>query len=110
MKREAEMDRQKRIQNTRKMIEDWTNELKNTENAENIQPLMNSLSANLRQLEEEKANIDGELNDLRRERENLLKERKGKGAKVYFCHSYNLFAKLWILASTKHFCLNVFNI
>ncbi|XP_032068719.1 structural maintenance of chromosomes protein 5 isoform X1 [Thamnophis elegans] len=77
MKREAEMDRQKRIQNTRKMIEDWTNELKNTDNAENIQPLMNSLNANLRQLEEEKANIDGELNDLRRERENLLKERKG---------------------------------
>ncbi|KAK9408195.1 structural maintenance of chromosomes protein 5 [Crotalus adamanteus] len=77
MKREAEMDRQKRIQNTRKMIEDWTNELRNTENAENIQPLMNSLNANLRQLEEEKANIDGELNDLRRERENLLKERKG---------------------------------
>lgn len=87
MKREAETDRQKRIQNTHKMIEDWTNELKNTENAENIQPLMNSLNANLRQLEEEKANIDGELNDLRRERENLLKERKGKGAKVYFCHS-----------------------
>ncbi|XP_070794736.1 structural maintenance of chromosomes protein 5 isoform X2 [Pituophis catenifer annectens] len=77
MKQEAETDRQKRIQNTRKMIEDWTNELKNTENAENIQPLMNSLNANLRQLEEEKANIDGELNDLRRERENLLKERKG---------------------------------
>ncbi|KAL7975754.1 hypothetical protein Chor_001244 [Crotalus horridus] len=77
MKREAEMDRQKRIQNTRKMIEDWTNELRNTENAENIQPLMNSLNDNLRQLEEEKANIDGELNDLRRERENLLKERKG---------------------------------
>lgn len=84
MKREAEMDRQKRIQNTRKMIEDWTNELRNTENAENIQPLMNSLNANLRQLEEEKANIDGELNDLHRERENLLKERQGKGAKVYF--------------------------
>ncbi|XP_070598754.1 structural maintenance of chromosomes protein 5 isoform X2 [Erythrolamprus reginae] len=77
MKQEAEMDRQKRIQNTRNMIEDWTNELKNTEDAENIQPLMNSLNANLRQLEEEKANIDGELNDLRRERENLLKERKG---------------------------------
>ncbi|XP_058021578.1 structural maintenance of chromosomes protein 5 isoform X1 [Ahaetulla prasina] len=77
MKREAEMDRQKRIQNTRMLIEDWTNELKNTENAENIQPLMNSLNANLRQLEEEKENIDGELNDLRREKENLLKERKG---------------------------------
>uniref|UniRef100_A0A8C5RV53 Structural maintenance of chromosomes protein 5 n=1 Tax=Laticauda laticaudata TaxID=8630 RepID=A0A8C5RV53_LATLA len=78
MKREAEMDRQKRIQNTRKMIEDWTSELENTENAENIQPLMNSLNANLRQLEEEKANIDGELNDLRKERENLLKERKDR--------------------------------
>uniref|UniRef100_A0A8C6YGC4 Structural maintenance of chromosomes protein 5 n=1 Tax=Naja naja TaxID=35670 RepID=A0A8C6YGC4_NAJNA len=76
MKREAEMDRQKRIQNTRNMIEDWTSELEMSENAENIQPLMNSLNANLRQLEEEKANIDGELSDLRKERENLLKGRK----------------------------------
>uniref|UniRef100_A0A8C6YCP2 Structural maintenance of chromosomes protein 5 n=1 Tax=Naja naja TaxID=35670 RepID=A0A8C6YCP2_NAJNA len=78
MKREAEMDRQKRIQNTRNMIEDWTSELEMSENAENIQPLMNSLNANLRQLEEEKANIDGELSDLRKERENLLKGRKDR--------------------------------
>ncbi|XP_063151213.1 structural maintenance of chromosomes protein 5 isoform X2 [Candoia aspera] len=77
MKREAEMDRQKRIHNTHKMIEDWTNELKNTDNVEDIQPLINALNADLRQLEEEKANIDGELNDQLREKENLLKERKG---------------------------------
>ncbi|XP_007441975.1 structural maintenance of chromosomes protein 5 isoform X1 [Python bivittatus] len=82
MKREAEMDRQKRIHNTRKMIEDWTNELKNTENVENIQPLMDSVIADLRQLEEKKANIDGELNDLQRERENLLKERKGTADRI----------------------------
>uniref|UniRef100_A0A6J0U4Y2 Structural maintenance of chromosomes protein 5 n=1 Tax=Pogona vitticeps TaxID=103695 RepID=A0A6J0U4Y2_9SAUR len=77
MKREAETDRQKRIQNTHKLIEDLTNELKNADSSETIQPLIDSVNANLRQLEEERASIDVELNDLLRERENLLKDKKG---------------------------------
>ncbi|XP_061484198.1 structural maintenance of chromosomes protein 5 isoform X2 [Rhineura floridana] len=77
MKKDEEMDRQKRVHNTRKMIEDWKNELRNTDSSENIQPQIDSVNAELRHLEEERANIDGELNGLRREKENLLKDEKG---------------------------------
>ncbi|XP_033019770.1 structural maintenance of chromosomes protein 5 isoform X1 [Lacerta agilis] len=77
MKEEVEMDRQKRIQNTRKMIEDWNNELRNTDNSENIQPQMDSINAELKHLQEEKVNIDGELNQLTGEKENLLKDKDG---------------------------------
>ncbi|XP_066470209.1 structural maintenance of chromosomes protein 5 [Tiliqua scincoides] len=76
-KKEEEIDRQKRIQNARKMIEDWTNELKNTENCEDIQPQMDSVNAELRRLGEEKANIDGEISVLCREKENLQRDKKG---------------------------------
>ncbi|KAJ6669575.1 hypothetical protein lerEdw1_000124 [Lerista edwardsae] len=76
-KKEEEIDRQKRIQNARKMIEDWNNELKNTDDCENIQPQMDHVNAELRRLGEEKANIDGEISALCREKENLQRERKG---------------------------------
>lgn len=77
-KKEEEIDRQKRIQNARKMIEDWNNELKNTDHCENIQPQMDSVNAELRRLGEEKANIDGEISVFSREKENLQREKKGK--------------------------------
>lgn len=76
-KKEEEIDRQMRIQNARKMIEDWTKELKNMENVENIQPQMDSVNAELRHLGEEKANIDGEISVLAREKENLQRDKKG---------------------------------
>ncbi|XP_034629986.1 structural maintenance of chromosomes protein 5 isoform X1 [Trachemys scripta elegans] len=76
MKSDEEMDRQKRIHNARKMIEDWQNELNSTGNSENLQPQIDSINNELRQLQEEKANIDGEMSDLRRERENLEREKK----------------------------------
>uniref|UniRef100_A0A8C3S8H4 Structural maintenance of chromosomes protein 5 n=1 Tax=Chelydra serpentina TaxID=8475 RepID=A0A8C3S8H4_CHESE len=76
MKTDEEMDRRKRIHNTRKMIEDWQNELNSTGNSENLQPQIDSINNELRQLQEEKANIDGEMSDLRRERENLEREKK----------------------------------
>ncbi|XP_074850880.1 structural maintenance of chromosomes protein 5 isoform X4 [Carettochelys insculpta] len=76
IKRDEEMDRQKRIHITRKMIEDWQNELNSTENSENLQPQIDYINNELRQLQEEKANIDGEMSDLRRERLNLEREKK----------------------------------
>uniref|UniRef100_A0A674IF41 Structural maintenance of chromosomes protein 5 n=1 Tax=Terrapene triunguis TaxID=2587831 RepID=A0A674IF41_9SAUR len=76
MKSDEEMDRQKRIHNSHKMIEDWQNELNSTGNSENLQPQIDSINNELRQLQEEKANIDGEMSDLRRERENLEREKK----------------------------------
>ncbi|XP_077200942.1 structural maintenance of chromosomes protein 5 [Paroedura picta] len=76
MKREEEMDRQKRIDNTRKMIEDLNNELRNTDNSDNIQPQMDSVNAELGHLVEEMAHIVGERTGARNEMENILREQK----------------------------------
>lgn len=78
MKREEEMDRRKRIQNTRKMIEDWANELKNTDNSETIQPQIDAINAKLKQLGEDKANIDDEVNSLQQHKESLNRDKRGK--------------------------------
>ncbi|XP_042307545.1 structural maintenance of chromosomes protein 5 isoform X2 [Sceloporus undulatus] len=81
-KREAEMDRQKRIQNTRKMIDDWNNELKNIDSTENIQPQMDSVTSALKKLQEERANVDGRINDNHRQKENLLQEKRGVADRI----------------------------
>ncbi|XP_060093430.1 structural maintenance of chromosomes protein 5 [Heteronotia binoei] len=76
MKREEEMDRQKRIDNTRKMIEDLNNELRNTDNCDNIQPQVDSIDAELRCLGEDIAHIDVERTGVRNEMENVHREQK----------------------------------
>lgn len=80
MKREEEMDRQKRIDNTHKMIEDLNNELRNTENSNNIQPQIDALNAELGRLVEEMARIEGETMGAQNEMENVYREQKGKWA------------------------------
>uniref|UniRef100_A0A4W3I3Y1 Structural maintenance of chromosomes protein 5 n=1 Tax=Callorhinchus milii TaxID=7868 RepID=A0A4W3I3Y1_CALMI len=78
MKKEEEADRQKRISNTKKMIEDWENELKASGNDDNVQPELDSISRSLRKVQEERGAIDGEKADLRRDKENLEREKKSK--------------------------------
>lgn len=78
IKKEEEMDRQKRIDNTRKMIEDLNNELRNTDNSDNIQPQMDSVNAELGCLVEEMAHIEGEIKGARNEMENVRRQRTGK--------------------------------
>ncbi|KAF5912736.1 hypothetical protein HPG69_007726 [Diceros bicornis minor] len=76
VKQNEEHDRQRRISNTRKMIEDLQNELKNTENCENLQPQIDAITSDLRQIQDEKALCEGEIIDMRREKETLEKEKK----------------------------------
>ncbi|XP_074217777.1 structural maintenance of chromosomes protein 5 isoform X2 [Camelus bactrianus] len=76
VKQNEEHDRQRRISNTRKMIEDLQNELKTTENCENLQPQIDAITNDLRRVQEEKALCEGEIIDKRKERENLEKEKK----------------------------------
>ncbi|XP_054996590.1 structural maintenance of chromosomes protein 5 isoform X2 [Sorex araneus] len=76
VKQNEENDRQRRISNTRKMIEDLQNELKNTENCENLQPQIDAITNDLRRVQDEKALCEGEIIDKRRERETLEKEKK----------------------------------
>ncbi|XP_022429241.1 structural maintenance of chromosomes protein 5 isoform X3 [Delphinapterus leucas] len=76
VKQNEEHDRQRRISNTRKMIEDLQNELKTTENCENLQPQIDAITNDLRRVQDEKALCEGEIIDKRRERETLEKEKK----------------------------------
>ncbi|XP_017398936.1 structural maintenance of chromosomes protein 5 isoform X2 [Cebus imitator] len=76
VKQNEEHDRQRRISNTRKMIEDLQNELKTTENCENLQPQIDAITNDLRRIQDEKALCEGEIIDKRRERETLEKEKK----------------------------------
>uniref|UniRef100_A0A9L0IU63 Structural maintenance of chromosomes protein 5 n=1 Tax=Equus asinus TaxID=9793 RepID=A0A9L0IU63_EQUAS len=76
VKRNEEHDRQRRISNTRKMIEDLQNELKTTENCENLQPQIDAITNDLRRVQDEKALCEGEIIDKRREKETLEKEKK----------------------------------
>ncbi|XP_023586619.1 structural maintenance of chromosomes protein 5 isoform X2 [Trichechus manatus latirostris] len=76
VKQNEEHDRQRRISNTRKMIEDLQNELKTTENCENLQPQIDAITNDLRRVQDEKALCESEIIDKRRERETLEKEKK----------------------------------
>nr|XP_058928696.1 structural maintenance of chromosomes protein 5 isoform X3 [Kogia breviceps] len=76
VKQNEEHDRQRRISNTHKMIEDLQNELKTTENCENLQPQIDAITNDLRRVQDEKALCEGEIIDKRRERETLEKEKK----------------------------------
>lgn len=60
------------------MIEDLQNELKTTENCENLQPQIDAITNDLRRVQDEKALCEGEIIDKRRERETLEKEKRSK--------------------------------
>lgn len=76
VKQNEEHDRQKRISNTHKMIEDLQNELKTAENCENPQPQIDAITNDLRRVQEEKAVCEGEIIDKQREKEMLEKQKR----------------------------------
>ncbi|XP_058999571.1 structural maintenance of chromosomes protein 5 isoform X2 [Mustela lutreola] len=82
VKQNEEHDRQRRISNTRKMIEDLQNELKTAENCENLQPHIDAITNDLRRVQDEKALCEGEVIDKRGEKESLEKERKSVGDNI----------------------------
>ncbi|KAF0882643.1 SMC5 protein, partial [Crocuta crocuta] len=82
VKQNQEHDRQRRISNTRKMIEDLQNELKSAENCENLQPQIDAITNDLRRIQDEKASCEGEVFDKRAEKETLEKEKKSVGDNI----------------------------
>ncbi|XP_036289723.1 structural maintenance of chromosomes protein 5 isoform X2 [Pipistrellus kuhlii] len=76
VKQNAELDRQRRISNTRKMIEDLQNELRTTENCVNLQPQIDDITNDLRRVQDEKESCESEIIDKLKERETLEKEKK----------------------------------
>ncbi|KAM5331441.1 structural maintenance of chromosomes protein 5 isoform 2-T2 [Glossophaga mutica] len=76
VKQNEEHDRQRRISNTRRMIEDLQNELRTTENCVNLQPQIDAITSDLRRIQDEKALCESEIIDKHKERETLEKEKK----------------------------------
>ncbi|XP_062870491.1 structural maintenance of chromosomes protein 5 [Trichomycterus rosablanca] len=76
LKRTEEVDRQKRIENTQLMIRDLQAELDNMGTQEDVTPKIEAVNADLRKIQEEKSRLDGELQDLRRDKDEAIGELK----------------------------------
>uniref|UniRef100_A0A673Y3R5 Structural maintenance of chromosomes protein 5 n=1 Tax=Salmo trutta TaxID=8032 RepID=A0A673Y3R5_SALTR len=78
LKQTEAADRQKRISNTRRMIDDLRAELANVGDQSDVTPQINAVNAELRRIQEEKAKMEGEKADMRREKDNLNGECRRK--------------------------------
>ncbi|XP_050842809.1 structural maintenance of chromosomes protein 5 isoform X3 [Serinus canaria] len=76
MKKDEETNRQKKIHQTQNIIEEWQNELNTMAVCENLQPQIDAVNTELKKLQEEKANIDNDVSDLRAEKNNQEREEK----------------------------------
>ncbi|KAF6724658.1 Structural maintenance of chromosomes protein 5 [Oryzias melastigma] len=76
LKQMEEEDHQKRISNTRRAIDDLKAELAKVADQPDVTPQINAVNLELRQIQEERAKIEGEKTDLRREKDNLLAESR----------------------------------
>lgn len=91
MKKDEEIDRQRKIHNTHKMIENWKNELNTMAICENLQPQTDAVNNKLKKLQEERANIDSDISDLTAEKMNQEREKKSKLLGVLFLDFFYFF-------------------
>ncbi|XP_063035727.1 structural maintenance of chromosomes protein 5 isoform X4 [Melospiza melodia melodia] len=76
MKKDEETNRKKKIHQTQEIIEEWQSELETMADCENLQPQIDAVNTELKKLQEEKANIDNDVSDLRAEKTNQEREEK----------------------------------
>uniref|UniRef100_A0A8C3UTZ0 Structural maintenance of chromosomes protein 5 n=1 Tax=Catharus ustulatus TaxID=91951 RepID=A0A8C3UTZ0_CATUS len=76
MKKDEETNRQKKIHQTQVIIEEWQNELDTMAVCENLQPQIDAVNTELKKLQEERANIDNDISDLRADKKNQEREEK----------------------------------
>ncbi|KAF4082740.1 hypothetical protein AMELA_G00155010 [Ameiurus melas] len=74
LKRTEEADRQKRIGNTHRMIQELQTELDNIGSQEDITPKMEAVNSELRSIQEEKSKLEGERQELRRDKDEATGE------------------------------------
>lgn len=91
MKKDEETNRQKKIHQTQVIIEEWQNELDTMAVCENLQPQIDAVNTELKKLQEERANIDNDISDLRAEKKNQEREEKSKLLKGFFFQLILLF-------------------
>ncbi|XP_059189249.1 structural maintenance of chromosomes protein 5 [Centropristis striata] len=82
LKQMEEEDHQKRISNTRRTIDDLKAELAKVGDQPDMTPRINAVNAELRQIREQRAKIEGEKADLRREKDNLIAEYRALERKL----------------------------
>lgn len=93
LKQMEEEDHQKRISNTRRTIEDLKAELAKVADQPDVTPRINAVNLELRNIREERAKIEGEKGDLRREKENLHAETRSERLPQTVPHPLNQPAK-----------------
>ncbi|XP_056154984.1 structural maintenance of chromosomes protein 5 [Lampris incognitus] len=76
LKQMEEEDHQKRISNTKRIIDDLKAELANLSDQPDLVPLIDALSAELRSNQTARAQVAGERADLQRERDNFIAESR----------------------------------
>ncbi|XP_070824535.1 structural maintenance of chromosomes protein 5 isoform X1 [Chaetodon trifascialis] len=76
LKQMEEVDHQKRISNTRRIIEDLKAELAKVGNQPDVTPQINAVNVELRQIQVKRAKVEGERSDLRREKNNIHAEHQ----------------------------------
>lgn len=89
-----EEDHQKRISNTRRTIEDLKAELAKVGDQPDVTPRINAVNADLRRIQEERAKIEGEKGDLRREKDNLCAESRSELPKTICINKDDFFCFL----------------
>lgn len=73
-----EEDHQRRISNTRRTIDDLKAELAKVGDQPDVMPRINAVNVELRTIREERAKVEGEKADLRREKDNLIAEYRSE--------------------------------
>lgn len=91
-----EEDHQKRISNTRRTIEDLKAELAKVGDQPDVTPRINAVNADLRRIQEERAKIEGEKGDLRREKDNLYAESRSELPKTICINKDDFFCFLFL--------------
>lgn len=76
-----EEEHQKRISNTRRNIEDLKSELAKVADQPDVTPKINDVNDEFRRNQVDKARMEGEMSDLRRERENICAEMKSESSR-----------------------------
>lgn len=78
LKQTEEADHQKRITNTRRIIADLKAELAKVEDQPDVTPRINEVNVELRRNQVERAKMEGEKSDLRREKDNTFAQFKSE--------------------------------
>lgn len=84
LKRTEEVDRQKQIGITRRMIQDLQTELDRMGSQEDITPKIEAVNTELKRIQEEKSRLEGKRQDLSRDRNEAMGELRRKT----FCKLY----------------------